>query len=121
MPGDTLFINKSIKLTKDEDGFYKDDKGTIYALEDNNLSIDTKSRCGIGVFSLPEAWGINDGCSPHDYAYSSPVYQAFHTRDEADQMLKAHITLVSHPVLGWLFRQVSRVFGPPLWENPKTR
>lgn len=118
--GSKIYINKTVELTKGEDGFYVDEFGVIYALPDKSLSVDDINRCGIGVLSFPKGAKINGACSAHDYMYSSPVYQAFHTRKEADDMLQQHAKILGYPVVGRALKYLSRLFGGQFWENKKT-
>ena len=94
--------------------------GVEFALSDDASSVDPIDRCGIGRFSLPTSVPIN--CAPHDFAYSSPTYQVFHTRKEADEMLESLTeqapglwNLLAKP-----FYWISRQFGAIRWEDPKT-
>lgn len=114
-----IYINRTVRLKQKEDGFYYDDFGVIYALPDKASSVDDVSRCGIGVLSLPRGMSINDACKLHDYAYSSPVFQAFHTRKEADELLRQHAALLGYPILGRVFKTISRIFGAKYWEDKK--
>lgn len=110
------------KLFKDADGFYRDVHGTVYAMKDTPV-LDAADVCGIWPFDIPN-WDyfleVNQACAPHDFAYASLVYQAFHKRSEADAMLNALQTIIGHPVLGESFEQISRVLGCGAWENPAT-
>lgn len=115
-----IFINRTVRLEQGEDGFYRDEAGVIYALPDKASSIDDVNRCGIGVLSLPKNMSINDACKLHDYAYSSPVFQAFYKREEADEMLRQHAAILGYPVLGKIFKFISRIFGRKYWENKET-
>lgn len=108
------------ELTLFGDGFYRDSMGTIYAIAESSASVDKKNRCGIGVFSLPDKAIANDACRAHDFAYSSPVYQAYHTRKEADEKLKQDLLAMDYPILGPLFYRISRFLGATFWENQKT-
>ena len=61
---------------------------------------------------------LNDACVPHDFAYSSPEYQWFHTRAEADAYLQSLVEQV--PIWGFLakpFRWVAEKIGRPFWEG----
>lgn len=112
----------AVVLTKHEDGFWYDDEGTIYAYKDG-VTADSVDRCGVAPIALP-TWpffqDVNDACAPHDFAYSSPVYQAFHTRKQADDMLAALLTAERHPILGSIFEDIARLLGAKYWENPST-
>ena len=126
MPTDKKFIvfrGETIELTENPDGFYHDDKGTIYSFTSADSSVDDSNHCGVGFFSLPDGHPLNAGCGSHDYAYSSPVYQAFHTRKEADKMLQSLLHQIpgySHSITPDIFYMLSRVFGGFFWENDKT-
>lgn len=91
------------------------------ALTDDAASVDPVNRCGIGIFSLSEDHPLTAACQPHDYAYSSPAYQLFHTREEADEMLEK----LASQINGWSFlakpfKWISRLFGASKWENNST-
>lgn len=109
-----LFKNKAVRIEKFMDGLWRDCSGTIWALADDTASVDPRTRCGIGVFSLPE--GVGE-CRGHDFAFSSPYYQLAHTRLEADQMLRR----MNPGLLGKIFYRLSRLFGGKFWENKETR
>lgn len=111
------------ELTRGEDGLWRDISGTIWALREGPVA-DIDEVCGVDPVALP-AWyifeKINAACRPHDYAFSSPAYQAFHTFDEANQYLKALQTIVGFPLLGEIFREISDEFGRKYWENTATK
>lgn len=115
----TIFINKTIEVTQGSDGFWRDKLGTVYAFADEKGSVDKEVRYGIGIMSIPEGWLPDDPARVHDYAYSSPVYQAFHTRAEADRLLEAHLKLLGYPVIGFIFRKLSWLLGAKFWEGTK--
>lgn len=120
------FKGTTYVISKHEDGLWRDAWGCIYALAEDENSVDNIDRCGIGFLSLPINHPANAGCSPHDYKYSSPAYQLFHTRAEADADLERDETLLGFPVLGKVFRFLAKTFGGfkgklRLWENDKTR
>lgn len=103
-----------MKLTKGEDGFLRDDKGTVHAYPDPGSSVDSTDRCGVGAFSLPP--GVGE-CKFHDGAYKNPYYQATHTRKEADEILRR----LNPGLLGAVFYRLSRWFGGSYWEDRRTR
>ena len=118
---------KRVKLTKGSDGFWRDDQGVVYALEDSRWSKDDTVRAGVGWFSLNESDPWTDPARGHDFAFSSPVYQASHGRSEADEKLAEDLKTVSQgrsrfrrwvagPV-GWLVHKVSWWW----WDEPSTR
>ncbi len=116
------FRGQSIELKKNNEGFYEDSYGTIYAFTDSGSSVDSVNRCGVGVFSLSANSPLTDACTPHDVAYSSPVYQAFHTRQEADFYLKylAEQITGTYSITPELFFFLSRELGSQFWENKST-
>lgn len=125
-----VYSGNTVRLVKGADGLWRADNGTIFALTDNSASVDSVDRCGISIFSLPADLSITDACKAHDYAYSSPAYQLFHTRAEADEMLRRNIELLGegkwYSILATPFYYLARIFGGfggklKLWENKKTR
>lgn len=120
---ETKFIitNKlgTTKLNKNEDGFWQDDKGTLYAYKDANSTTDNVDRCGVWPVALP-IWSmfqtVNADCGVHDIMYSSPIYQAFHTRAEADAQLDQLLDLSNHPLIADIFSEIARLLGSPFWE-----
>lgn len=116
---------KVYRLSRDERGLWKDKYGVIWALHDTHASIDDFSGCGVSPFALPN-WHIfkhlNEICAAHDYMYSSPAYQYFNTRKDADEYLE--MLANQDEYFGWLgkpFKYLSRIFGGKFWENDKTR
>jgi len=88
------YKGKLIEIQKCEDGLWRDELGCIYALTEDSATVDPINRCGAGIFSLKPSHPLTDACTPHDFAYCSPAYQLFHTREEADLMLEHHVELV---------------------------
>lgn len=113
-----------IPLVQGADKYWRDPSGVIYALHDDASSVDYRNACGVGFFSLPD-WpifkSVNEICGVHDYMYSSPVFQAYHSRAEADLILEQLLALKDHPLVGSIFSEVSHLLGAPFWENPRTR
>lgn len=111
------------KLTRNAEGFWQSEDGCLYAFQEGPVA-DEVNRCGVWPFALPN-WAIfkemNDACAVHDYLYSSPVYQALHSREEADKLLKQLLTIVNHPLFGEIAKEISRIKGPEFWENALTR
>ncbi len=106
------------------DGLYADSSGTIWALSESKTSADVIDRCGVGDLSLSPNHPLTAARKVHDFMYSSPAYQVFHTRKEADEELERLANLVDFgrysfwaKPLKWL----SRLFGGKFWENNKTR
>lgn len=114
---------RTIQLTKNLDGFWADSEGTLYAYYETANTRDPVNRCGVAPLALP-TWPIfvkmNDGCAPHDFAYSSPVYQAYHDRADADEYLESLLDQSGHPIFGWFAKVISRIFGGRFWENERT-
>lgn len=115
--------NKVITLRRDAQNFYEDMYGTIWALYDPQNTTDPISRCGVAPFALP-TWPVfvkmNEGCGPHDFAYSSDVYQAFHDRSTADDYLQSLEQQEGYPIFGLLFKIIARELGGSFWENKET-
>jgi len=119
------FKTGMIKITLSDDMLWRSEDGTIWALADDTASVDSTVRCGVGLLSLPEDSPLTPGCKVHDYLYSSPAYQLFHTRAEADRYLRRQIKLISgnrwYRVFAEPFKWLSEKFGGRYWENDKTR
>ena len=119
-----VYKKKVIGIIQGEDGLWRDADGTIYALEDDRASVDPRNVCGVGPVSLPEDSPLNEACRPHDYEYSSPAYQAFHTREEADEDLRKNLELLSqghwYHFVAYPFYWLARTFGGTFWENNMT-
>lgn len=60
-----------------------DETETIWAFAELSASKDVQTRCGMGLLSIPIKTPLDDACRIHDYQTSSPVYQLFHSVDEA--------------------------------------
>lgn len=103
--------------------FWKDQYGTLFAYAYDGDSVDHRNACGVGFFSLADGNPLNEACTPHDFAYDTPVYQAFHTRDEADHYLGQLLKQVpgyEHSLTPELFEWLARQEGFHFWENPAT-
>ena len=104
--------------------FFYDKDNCLYAFSDSSTDLDENDVCGIAPLALPD-WPffrrINDACAPHDFAYSSQVYQAFNLRSTAESMLRAHLAGAGFPIVGKVFAEVAEEFGGPAWENDETR
>ena len=108
-------------IEKYQDGLWRDKWGTVYAVAEDTASVDNIDRCGIGWFSLPEKHPLTDACRPHDFMYSSPAFQMFHTREEADRALWWYCKILGFPTTGKIFRWISDKLGGSKWENSETR
>lgn len=118
-----VFQGASIKLTRNIEGFFEDEHGTVYAFAEELGSMDREVRCGVGRFSLSKDNPLNDACACHDYMYQSPVFQAFNTRSEADFILRKHLELIEEDtpsITPELFFFISRQLGGFFWENDET-
>lgn len=111
-----------------EDNLWRSWDGTVFGLTDTGDFTVTDPRVGVGIFSFPRRFPLTKYAKIHDYTYSSPAYQAFHTRLAADRMLRDMIALEPtwYRVFAKPFYRIVRVFGGlrgklKLWENPKTR
>jgi hypothetical protein len=114
---------KVVELTLNASGFWADSEGAVYGLYDPASANDPVSRCGVSPIALPTTpyfAVLNEDCAAHDYAYSSPVYEAYHTRQEADDYLESLLSQSGYPIIGWLFRNIARLFGGKFWENTST-
>lgn len=110
--------NDVVKLVLNEEGFYEDAFGTIFALRDGK-SLDPVERCGVWPFSLSPKHIVTPACKVHDAMYEMPVYQFFYTREEADKYL-LKCSLFGFPYLGKVFYKIARIFGSKYWDNPDT-
>lgn len=113
-------------LLKYPDGLWRDAHGTIYALPEDSWSVDKTTRAGVGIFSLPEDHPLSQASGPHDYAFTSPTYQAFHTRIEADLMQLKNIALLTNKknwrtrLQLWAIKMLLKRFSDGYWENEAT-
>lgn len=116
---------KIYRLELGSNGLWRDRHGVIWALQDDHASLDLNQVCGVFPFSLPN-WHIfrqlNDICAKHDYMYSTPAFQYFHTRKDADEYLQ--MLLEQDKYLSWLgrpFKWVCRIFGGRFWDRKESR
>lgn len=71
------------------DDLWRLEDGTVMAFANDEYYAHPEDNvCGVGVFKLNKDHWLNKACKPHDYMYSSPAFQYYHTRAEADYMLK---------------------------------
>lgn len=118
----------TIELVRDENKLWRDAHGTIWALPEEENSVDQNDGCGVGWFAwrswFPWAKKLNRACSVHDYMYSCLAWQIFHTREESDSYLKFLIRINAEgdgsQVLAHLFKQISRSKGRKFWEVGET-
>lgn len=121
-----VFRGRRIRLYPDVDspGIYRSWEGTVFALREDNTSVDLIDRCGVGIFSLDPKHPLTDACKPHEFMYSSPAFQLFNTREEADKRLAELVDILQKKkgsFVGKVFRTLAQWFGASLWENKKTR
>jgi hypothetical protein len=121
------FRGKTYPVRLCPDGFWRDEWNCIYALRDDTFTLDKTNRAGIWPFViplLPLDHPVNEAAGPHDFKYSCPVYQAFHTRLEADKDLRRDEKLMNKGswwrVVSEPFFKLARWFGRGAWENKKT-
>lgn len=115
-----------IELTQGPDGLWRDDMGSVYALQDSSLSGDDTVRAGVGPLSMPEGHWTIPAVRGHDFGFSSPYFQRAYKRSEADRMLLDHLLLVAggkkgRRLLAYTFYGLSRAFSWLFWECPGTR
>jgi hypothetical protein len=120
------FKGQTIEVRRLPDGLWYDQWGCVYALRDDTFTMDKTDRAGIWPFVLPIPLEhpVNEAARPHDFKYSCPAYQAFHTRLEADRDLRRDQKLMNKGSLWRIvaepFFLLSRWFGKSAWENDKT-
>lgn len=102
---------------------YYDPLGTIWALPEIPPGTDPVKQLGIGyLWALSPKNPWTPAATAHDYSYSSPAYQKFHTRLEADTKLYHDLLSVGAPQsVALLFYGIVRVVGGVFWDNPDTR
>lgn len=117
-----IFGGEAVKISMHPDGCWKDRWGTVYALRDGGAFVDPDPRCGIGIFSLPEGHPLNDVCRVHDYQFSSPYYQLFHTESEANKELYRNLKKAgASSFIAKLFYGLVDQLGGWWWENKQTK
>lgn len=119
--GMTVYQFKTHRIEKHPvDNFWYDITGTIYAFAEVHPGDDPRIRCGAGFFSLPQSSSLNELCAPHDFQFSCPVWQAYHTESESNEALEQRMILANHPMVGELFYQITDLLGPLYWDNKET-
>ena len=110
-----------IILYRGSDGLWYDQDGVIWALMETDSMKDSNNLCGISEYgALAGNFKGNSACTSHDYAYSSPAYQRFHTRREADAKLYKDLRQNGvHPIVAKTMWAVARVLGIFFWEGSK--
>lgn len=115
----------TIEITQADDGLWYSQDGTCWAVREDSDSVDPVDRVGVGIASLPVSNPLTKDAKPHDYMYSSPAWQTFHTREESDQFLLDYIANDKEAgawrLLALPFYWISRCFGGFFWERKQTR
>jgi hypothetical protein len=116
----------AIRLTSKDGLFWHDADGTEFALRDDRKTLDLVDRCGLGLFSVPRWFRrITKACLGHEFKYSSPSYQRYYTREQADYELERDVIIMADGdwwgVLGKPFRWIAHKLGRGAWENKETR
>lgn len=115
---------QTIELRKNDAGLWVDALGTIWAVREGNQA-DNVDRCGVWPLVMPIETPLEEGCKVHDYFYSSPAYQKFHSRAYADSYMKMLNDLATKDsfwgILSAPFYHLARTFGDRGWENKETR
>lgn len=112
-------------LYEREDGLWEDAKGTIYALTDPKLSVDTNNQAGVGIFVLPKGHFLSQAAPMHDYMFSSPAFQRYHSLAEANLWFLRNAAILGNGKRGarlWLgvARFALGRFSRYFWDNPDT-
>lgn len=124
-----VFRRETIELTYDGPPYlWRDEHACIWGIGEDKAGIDKNNGCGVGVFRwyswLPWAKKLNEECAVHDWMYSCPAWQVFHTRSEADSYLKYLIKVGGagdgSAQLAQTFKELARKLGSSLWENGET-
>ena len=118
------FKGERIELTRGYDNLWRDPEGCVYAFAELSEDDDPVDRCGVGVLSLSPKAPITYACKIHDYQYSSPAYQAFYSRGEADRQLRRNIKILGKGTMWGLlaqpFKTIVDIVGSRYWDNKKT-
>jgi len=119
------FKGETLSVVRLENGLWCDADGGVWAFADSRVGDDSELRCGIGFLSLSQGSPLTRACAIHDYQYSSPAYQLFYTREEADRDLRRNIRQVSkgkwYRIFAQPFKSIVDVVGSLWWENKNTR
>ncbi len=120
----TLYIINGIEIepiTFDSvSEMWVDEYGCVYNLTKEGLiPTDPDERCGVGLFSLPKSWKINQSCKVHDRQYSSHVYRAFNDQKTADIALKESLKAGDYPIMARVFYGLVSLFGGLVWKGKK--
>lgn len=113
-------------IVRGKDGYFKDKEGTLYAVIDDDDSLDDTIRLGIYPFALPESDPLNDAARAHDFAYSSDIYQKRYTREEVDNLLEMQLKQLAgdsplQNCKAFILSKMARLFGRFFWEEKGTR
>lgn len=108
------------------DRTWEDDSGMVFAFADPALGLDSHSRAGVGVLSLPADHFLSQAAKTHDYMFTSPKYQQSYTMTEANLKFLQDAAILGKGKRGariwlWIARQAVKRLGPYFWDNPETR
>lgn len=113
------------------DDLWRMEDGTVMAFANDEYYAHPEDNvCGVGIFKLNKDHWLNKACKPHDYMYSSPAFQYYHTRAEADYMLKQLVDVTvkneikkNLKALGNLMQMGCRYLGifSSGWDNNKRK
>lgn len=110
---------RDIDLFLYEDGLWRDEHGTIYAIPDETFDAED-ARCGVGVFSLPKESTLNRACRTHDSAYTNETIQKFYSRKEIDRKLLSDLKTIGANSLAALgMYKIVRLLGRFFWEGKR--
>ena len=102
---------RGIDLFLYEDGLWRDEHGTIYAIPDDTFDKED-ARCGVGIFSLPKDSNLTPACRTHDSAYTNDTIQKFYSRKEIDKKLLNDLKSTgAKAFLAYTMYKIVRLFG----------
>jgi hypothetical protein len=114
-----------IEVTRATNDRFYDKDGCEYAFAEDANMVDKISRIGVWPFVFPQGTVLDAPAKVHDFMYSCPSYQAYHTREEADAYLRENELKATEG--SWLrifvqpFYWITRVLGGRYWENKETK
>lgn len=116
---------RTIVLTKNADDLWCDETGCIFAIRDEAAMTDPVDRIGVWPFVVPFKTPMDDVYKVHDYMYSCPAWQFFHTREESDAWARewhlAETQGYAWSLLAGPFYFLMRKLGGRFWERKETR
>jgi hypothetical protein len=107
------------------DRTWEDENGMVFALADPALGMDSHTRAGVGIFSLPEDHFLSQAAKTHDYMFTSPKYQQAYTMAEANAKFLHDAAILSKGHRRarfwlWIARNALSMLGPLFWDNKET-